>query len=136
MAPSIALWSSSMDDAVDNDTGPTPMPLATAGTSGKPTPPAPPKVSRPEWLGDDCIDDGQLAVARFWRGNQRFPEKELECAYLLPPTSAAASTTAATASPFFLRMEKVKGFLNLCCGWLLPLTTLFWFLLGIWESLS
>ena len=72
MAPSMALWSSSIDDddAADSDTGRMPMLLvmaaaAAAGTSGKPTPPAPPKESIPEWFGDDRIDDGQLAAHRF-----------------------------------------------------------------------
>ncbi|BAS93845.1 Os05g0390550 [Oryza sativa Japonica Group] len=134
MAPSMALWSSSIDDAVDSDTGPTLMPpdiaaAAAAGTSGKPTPPAPPKVSRPEWLGEERIEDGQLAAHRFWRGNRRFPEKELECAYLPPPPTSAATAAAAagaaaawSSSPRFLRIEKLNGFFNPCCccccsGW-------------------
>jgi len=99
----MALWSSSIDDddAVDSDTWSTPMlpdmaAAAAAGTSGKPTPPAPPKESSPEWFGDDRIDDGQLAAHRFCRGNRRFPENELECAYL-PPVLAAATAAEGTA---------------------------------------
>lgn len=94
MAPWIAFWSSSIVDVSDD-----PDPYLYPGPTGSPA-----RFRTPEWLGDDLIDEGQLAtyLRLMILPHFKFPENvDVDVPLLLPPAAVTAifSLLSRSAAP-------------------------------------
>uniref|UniRef100_A0A7C9A8P6 Uncharacterized protein n=1 Tax=Opuntia streptacantha TaxID=393608 RepID=A0A7C9A8P6_OPUST len=89
MAPWIAFWSSSIVDVSDD-----PAPYLYPGPTGNPA-----RFSTPEWLGDDLIDDGQLATYLLLMIFPHFRLPENVDVEVPPPAVVILSLLSRSATP-------------------------------------